>query len=300
MDLSVVIVNHNSTDLLLELLQSIAESPPAGISYEVIVVDNASEQSPVAAVQRLDPDVQVLSSTTNEGFARANNRGIGGASGRYLLFLNPDMVMRPHTIETMIKYLDSNPPVGAASCFVQLPSGDLDDASHRGFPTPWNALCHFSGLARLAPRARLLSDYSMGWAMSDHPHRVDAIAGCFMLVRRSAGEGIGWWDEDYFFYGEDLDFCYRLRASGWTVAFVPNVSILHYKGMSSGIKKISRNVSRADRATQALATRARFDAMKIFYAKHYQDVYPAPIRWLVLTGIAAKYRVALWQLNRAR
>jgi GT2 family glycosyltransferase len=119
-----------------------------------------------------------------------------------------------------------------------------------------------------------------------------------MLVCRAAGEAAGWSDEDYFFYGEDLDFCFTLKQLGWKIAFVPEVGILHHKGMSSGIKCVTRHLSRADRSTRTVATQSRFNAMKIFCDKHYRSVYPAPIRWLVLAGIAAKYRIALIEMRR--
>jgi GT2 family glycosyltransferase len=196
----------------------------------------------------------------------------------------------------MVDFMDSRPEVGASTCYVRLPDGSLDDAAHRGFPTPWNALCQFSGLSKLFPRSRLFSSYTLGWQDLHHTHDIDALAGCFMLVRRRAGEEAGWWDEDYFFYGEDLDFCYMLNELGWRITFVPDCSILHYKGMSSGIKKISRNRSTADRVTREIATRARFSAMKIFYNKHYAHRYPWLIRAIVLTGIALKQEVELRRL----
>jgi GT2 family glycosyltransferase len=110
-----------------------------------------------------------------------------------------------------------------------------------------------------------------------------------MMVRREAGEQVGWWDEDYFFYGEDLDFCYELKKSGWKIYFVPDVKTLHYKGVSGGIKKHSQNLTTADKSTKRRATHARFDAMKIFYKKHYMKKYPFFITRLVFWAIDIKY-----------
>ena len=117
-----------------------------------------------------------------------------------------------------------------------------------------------------------------------------------MMVRREVGEKIGWWDEDYFWYGEDLDFCYRIKQNSWKIMYVPNVSILHYRGISSGIKKHSREFSVATRAIRKNSAKASIAAMKIFYKKHYAKKYPAPVLWLVWLGIwiLEKYRLLFW------
>jgi GT2 family glycosyltransferase len=297
LDLSIIIVNHNSTDFLLPCISSINRTIDS-LSYETIVVDNASDIASLDSAEKAAPGVTFIRSSVNLGFSAANNVGIRASKGHYLLFLNPDTIVQDCTLSTMVRFMESHPDVGASTCFVQLPNGELDDAAHRGFPTPWNALCQFSGLSKLFPRSRLFSGYSLGWENLSVTHDIDALAGCFMLVRREAGEAAGWWDEDYFFYGEDLDFCYTLKQLGWRIAFVPEVSILHHKGMSSGIKKSSPRLSRADRSTRAAATHARFNAMKIFYDKHYRSAYPAPVRWLVLAGIALKQQAAVLQLRR--
>ena len=109
-----------------------------------------------------------------------------------------------------------------------------------------------------------------------------------MIVRRQAGEEVGWWDEDFFWYGEDLDFCFRLKEKGWKIYFVPNFRILHYKGVSGGIKNISKNLSTANYEIRQRAQKARFEAMKIFYKKHYQKKYPQILTLLVMLGIKSK------------
>jgi GT2 family glycosyltransferase len=129
-------------------------------------------------------------------------------------------------------------------------------------------------------------------------HRVDAVAGAFMLVRRAAGQALGWWDEDFFFYGEDLDLCFRLQKAGWSVYFVPDVAITHFKGMASGIKKVSKSDTQADIATQLVATHSRFEAMRIFYRKHYSKCYPRPVEWAVMAGIRLKESLTLRGVHR--
>ena len=109
-----------------------------------------------------------------------------------------------------------------------------------------------------------------------------------MIVRKDAGINVGWWDEDYFFYGEDLDFCYKLKEKGWKVYFVPSTKILHYKGVSSGIKEHSINITTASIELQRRITHARFEAMKIFYRKHYIRKYPGFLTDFVMKGISLK------------
>lgn len=113
-----------------------------------------------------------------------------------------------------------------------------------------------------------------------------------MLVRRVAGEEVRWWDEDYFFYGEDIDFCYMLKEKGWKVYYVPNVSITHYKGVSGGIKTVSKEITTANEATKKRATESRFNAMRIFYRKHYKEKYPWIINFLVDKGITLREKLA--------
>ncbi|MBV9279163.1 MAG: glycosyltransferase family 2 protein [Chloroflexi bacterium] len=296
MDLSTIIINFNTPELLRGCLRSLEATVPATLAHKIIVVDNGSADESWRSLADEFRGVRLIRNERNLGFARANNQGVEASTGRYVLFLNSDTVVQPGTLQTMVRFLDGRPDVGAATCRVDLPDGRLDDAAHRSFPTPWNALTHFSGISRLFPRSSFLSGYSLGWVDLAEDHEIDALAGCFMLVRREAGDAVGWWDEDYFFYGEDLDFCYRLKARGWKIYFVPDVSILHYKGSSSGIRRESRAVSRADRVTRVRATLARFDAMKLFYAKHYAQRYPRLLRWLVMRAIDLKQWVALRSL----
>lgn len=284
-DLSIVIVSFNTKDILQDCLISVFSNKPKNLTIEVIVVDNASADGSLEMIRKDFPKVLLIENKENLGFSKANNIGVRRSKGRYVLFLNSDTIVFKGTIETMIEFMNSYLNAGAATCKVVLPNEKLDDASHRGFPTPWNALCHFSGLSKLFPASRTFSGYSLGYMDQSLIHEIDACAGAFMMVRREAGDQIGWWDEDFFWYGDDLDFCYRLKQKDWKIYFVPTASILHYKGVSGGIKDISKNLTKADAKTKALATYARFEAMKIFYQKHYKHKYPEVVTWLVMKGI---------------
>lgn len=289
LDLSIITVSYNTKEFIRKLLSSIEENISKEISYEVVVVDNASSDSSVLMIEKEFPKVKLIANKDNLGFSKANNIGIKKASkSRYVLFLNPDTLLEKGTIEYMIKFMDEHSNAGASTCKVVMGNGQIDDATHRGFPTPWNSLTHFSGVSKLMPKSTFLNGYYLGWKDIDKVHEIDALAGAFMLVRREAGEDVRWWDEDYFFYGEDIDFCYMLKQKGWKIYYVPNVSIFHHKGVSGGIKKNSKEISTATKETRARITKSRFNAMKIFYKKHYAKKYPGLLTLLVMLGINAK------------
>lgn len=289
LDLSIIIVSYNTRELLKKLLNSIKDSISDKVKYEVVVVDNASSDSSVGMVEKEFPKIKLVANKDNLGFSKANSVGIRRTEkSRYVLFLNSDTILEKGTIEKMIEFMDANPDCGASTCKVVMSNGQIDDATHRGFPTPWNAFTHFSGISKLLPHSKFMNGYYLGWNNIDKIHEIDVLAGAFMLVKRSAGEEVHWWDEDYFFYGEDIDFCFMLKAAGWKIYYVPTVSIFHHKGASSGIKKISKETSAATRETKIRITKSRFNAMKIFYKKHYRDKYPGFITGLVNLGINVK------------
>ncbi len=291
-DLSIIIVSYNTSEFLKKCLLSIRNCQTE-VKLEVIVVDNASSDRTAEMVKKEFSEVLFIQNSENLGFSKANNIGVKKSHGKYILFLNPDTEIRTNTLKTIVDFLEKHQKAGAATAKVELPSGKLDDACHRGFPTPWNAFCHLSGLSRIFPRSRLFSGYSLGWMDLSTIHEIDACAGAFMMVRLKAGEEIKWWDEDFFWYGEDLDFCFRLKKNGWKVYFVPTVSVLHYKGVSGGIKKVSRDISTASIETKRVATKARFEAMMIFYNKHYKNKYSPFLTWFVLQAIQIKRRFSL-------
>lgn len=293
-DLSIIIVSYNSGDFLKKCIDSIYESSIK--NFEVIVVDNASKDNSVWEMRKFGSKIKLIENKKNVGFSRANNIGIKKSSGKYVLFLNPDTLVNKDTFETLISFMDKTKNAGVITSRVILPNGKLDDSCHRGFPTPWNAFCYFSGLEKIFPRSKLFAGYHMGWEDYNKTHEIDACAGSFMLVRKEAGEQIGWWDEDFFFYGEDLDFCMEIKNKGWKIYYYPHVSTTHFKGVSSGIKKISKEVTTADLETKRFATKHRFLAMKTLYNKHYLNRYPRFITWLLFRAIDIKYWLALKSL----
>ena len=317
LDLSIIIVSFNGKEFLKKCLASILQSMEGKLKYEIIVVDNASSDGSPSEIFRLrasfadlrfaegsgkareaskaeqdyggQANFKFILNKENVGFSKANNQGIKiSENGKYVLFLNPDTVIQKNTIERMIEFMDSNKDAGAATCKLVMLNGKIDDASHRGFPTPWRAFSHFTGLSRIFPKSRIFGGYNLGWRDLNKTHEIDALAGAFMFVRRIAGEQVRWWDEDYFFYGEDIDFCYMLKQLGWKIYYVPDVFVTHYKGISGGIKSISKQISTASEETKKIATKWRFAAMRIFYNKHYKQKYPWFVTQLVNLGISVK------------
>lgn len=279
--------------LTIDAISSIENNYPSEIksgAFEVIVADNASPDGSLQAFNKYKESTkikhfQVIDNKKNIGFSAGNNNALKNANGRYILFLNPDTVILPKTLNEMINFMDSHLEAGAATCRIDLPAGGTDEAAHRGFPTPWNAFSHFSGLEKLFPKSKLFSGYIQGYKDFSKVHEVDAISGAFLFVRKDVGEQIGWWDEDYFFYGEDIQFCYNIKKAGYKIYYLPQVSILHYGGVSSGIKKQSHDITTASIEHHKKMQGHRFDAMRIFYNKNYSKKYPKFLSWAVYSGI---------------
>lgn len=300
-DLSIVIVNYNSKDFVLRCIKSIKINFAKELEnneFEIIVVDNASSDNSKSVLEK-EKEITFIYNSKNLGFSKANNVGIKKSSGRYVLFLNPDTIVYKDTLKKMIDFMDEHKKVGAATCKVVMKNEEIDDATHRGFPTPWNSLMFFIGFSRLFPKSRIFNGYHMGWLDMDKTHEIDALAGAFMMVRRTAGEKVGWWDEDYFFYGEDLDFCYMLKQNGWKIYYVADVSIFHHKGVSGGIKKVSEKITTANKQTKLRVTKWRYKAMEIFYDKHYKDKYPFFVTHLIKLAIKLKLWKSLREINKS-
>lgn len=276
MDLSVVIVSYNVSSFLDQALTTIEDSA-RGFEHEVFVVDNASSDDSVAMAGKKHPKVHVIVNTENLGFAKANNRALKEVSGRYVLLLNPDTVLRHDTLRIMVEFLDTHQDAGAAGCKVINPDGSLQLACRRGFPTPGVAFFKMVGLANLFPKSKKFGAYNLTYLDPDTVAEVDAISGSFMMLRKEILDTVGLLDEVYFMYGEDLDYCYRIKEAGWKIFYVPSTEIIHFKGEST--KSVP--------TMQSIHT--FYNAMDIFVNKHYSNrslfLFP---RWLLMTGIYSR------------
>lgn len=292
-ELSIIILSYNTKQITLDAIGSVEENYPKEVAegeFEIIVCDNASTDGSLEAFKAYRKKskikiMHVVDNGGNIGFSAGNNKGVPFAKGRYVLFLNPDTIVYPKTLTYMLAFMRKHPEVGAASCKLINKDGALDFNCHRGFPTPWNSFCYFSGLQRLFPKNRLFAGYTQGWKDMQTNHEIDAIEGAFMLIPYEIGKQVGWWDEEYFFYGEDLQFCYDIRKLGYKIYYINDVSIMHIGGAASGIKKKTQNITTANIEIKRKLQKARFEAMKIFYRKNYEKVYPAIIKWIMFAGI---------------
>ncbi len=298
-NLSIVILSYNVRSLLANCLDSLLKDTDS-VNWQIIVVDNNSQDDSVKYVKENYKDVLLIESDDNLGFSAGNNLAINKIDSNYVLFLNPDTVVEKGAISTTLRYLSAHPQVGAVTCRVELPSGKIDEGCHRGFPTPWNAFCHFSGLSKLFGKNRWFSGYTLGYKNFNEIHEIDALTGAFMMIPTSIGKQLDWWDEDYFWNGEDIDFCYRIKQLSLKIMYLPNVKIKHYKGSSGGYKRTSHGNHCVNKQTKILAARSSTQAMKIFYGKHYMQVYPRWLTWMSLQGIniLEKIRVLPLQLGK--
>jgi GT2 family glycosyltransferase len=289
--LSVIILNYNAQKYLNDCLKSISKSVLTD-DIEVIVADNASTDDSFINIRdsvysHPQIDFQYLQNGSNLGFSAGNNRAIIMANkySRYIIFLNPDTTVEPDTFQGMIGYLDKHPDIAAATCYITLAiTGKLQPESHRGFPTPLNTFWHFFGfgLPRLFPKSKFFNGYFMGHLDYTRPQPIDCCVGAFLMVRRSVGDTIGWWNEKYFMYGEDLDFCYQLYQHSFKLFFVPYWKITHYQGISSGLK---RSDSQASRETRLRSARATVAAMRTFYRQNLLKNYSPILRPVIMLGI---------------
>lgn len=279
MDLSIIIVNYNTCRLTLDCLHSVYGSETA-YQYEVFVVDNASVDGSVEAIGSEFPQVELIANQENTGFAKANNQGMEVAKGRYMLLLNSDTIVQPDTLQTMVSLMDGRPDLGASGCKIILPDGSLDKACRRGFPTPSASFYYAFGFSRLFPNTPRFNQYQLGYLDPNEAYPVDCLMGAFMLVRREVIEQIGGLDETFFMYGEDVDWCYRIKEAGWGIHYEPATYIVHYKGASSRRKpfKIIYEFHRA---------------MWVFHRKHYKRQYSWLTNGVIYCGIAVKFTLSL-------
>jgi O-antigen biosynthesis protein len=255
MDLSIIIVNYNVRQFLENALTSISRALE-GLAGEVIVVDNASDDGSAAMVREKFPSVQLIESNVNLGFARANNVALRQAKGRHLLLINPDTIVQEDTLRVMLDFLDAHPDVGLAGCKILNPDGSFQLPCRRSFPTPWVAFTKTVGLSTLFPRSRIFGRYNLTYLDPDASYEVDAVSGSFMMARREVYEKIGGLDEAFFMYGEDLDWCYRIKQAGWHVYYVHTTRIIHFKGEST-------------RRSNLDEVRVFYGAMVLFVQKHF-------------------------------
>ncbi len=252
--LSVVIVNYNVKYFLEHCLYSV-QAATAGMDAEVIVVDNNSTDGSLDYLRPLFPDVTFIANDHNPGFATANNQAIRQCQGEYVLLLNPDTVIGEESLRSLCFFLDEHPKAGAVGVKMIDGHGRFLAESKRAFPSPWVSFCKLFGLSKVFPYSSVFARYSLPYLSEEKQHKVDVLAGAFMLVRHEALDEVGLLDESFFMYGEDIDLSYRIVQGGYKNYYIPE-RILHYKGESTKYGDPSY-------------IRAFYGAMVIFFKKYY-------------------------------
>jgi hypothetical protein len=271
---SVLVVSHNVKDLVLDCLGALFQNTEVPI--EVVVIDNNSKDGSAAAVEAEFPQVKVHRMRRNSGFGRAMNAGLDHASGRFLLLLNPEVMVSPGCVGELADFLLVRPDAGAVGPRLVRPDGRLDDDARRAFPTASVAFYRLVGLSRLFPLSRLFGRHNMGHIRADRSHQIDAGTSVCLMIRRSAIAKVGFFDPAYFMYGEDLDLCYRLKQGGWKIFFVPSAEAQRHTGSSS-------------RQESARRLYEMHSSMWTFHHKHYADELPAFGNGLVWAAIWARW-----------
>jgi len=282
-DLVIVILNYNTRDLLRDCLHSLQAQ--TGLTFAVCVVDNASTDGSAEMVAAEFPNVALIRNEQNAGFSAGNNLGLrhfgfpDHGQARYAMLLNPDTVVPEGALRRLVDFADGQPDVGIVGPKLMLPDGSLDKACRRSFPTPEVSFYRLVGLSALFPRSRRFGRYNLTFLDEDAQADVDAVVGACMMLRAGVIARIGLLDEQFFMYGEDLDWCLRARQAGYRVVYYPAVVVQHVK-----------------RAASSRSARARYEfqrAMWLFYRKHYRASTHPLLDGFIRLGLALRGGPAL-------
>ena len=269
MDLSIVILNYQTFELTKNTINSIFEYEYP-FSYEVLLVDNASGDDSLSRLKDYFKDnVIFIESSENNGFAAGNNQALKIAKGKYQLLLNSDTIVWENTLESIYYYMEKHTDVGATGCRVLLENGDLDKACKRSFPNVKNS---FFRLFHIPTKSKD-DNYNLDSLPDDGVYEIDCLTGAFMFIRKEALDEVGFLDETFFMYGEDIDLCFRIKQAGWKIVYYGKSKITHLKGASSKKQK-SKLIYEFYRA------------MYVYYKKHHAHESFFITNFIVYFGIA--------------
>lgn len=282
----VVIVSYGAPDLLRACLRSLAAPGPADPEFVVHVVDNASPDGTADVVAAEFPGVQLHRLAVNNGFSAANNVVLRESQAPFVLVLNPDTELPPGTIGALLPRFDADPAVGMVGCRLVQADGTFDHAAKRSFPTPLAAMAHFARIGRRVGGGAL-GQYRATTVDERGVGEVDAINGAFMLVRRAALQEVGLFDEGYWLYMEDLDWCHRFWDAGWKLLYDGSATALHHKGGTAGNHRALRQNWHFHRG------------MGRFYRRHDAGRKPA-LDLLVYAAVLGKFTISAGRSAVAR
>ena len=274
MKLSIVIVSYNVKDYLRQCLRSIYRSDLNDDSFEVIIIDNDSHDGTVEDLSKDFKEVKFKKNNKNYGFSKAVNMGINMAKGKFICILNPDIIIQENTFSSLIKFYEEKDNIGCVGPKILNSDGSIQHSCKRSFPTPLNAISRLLGLDKLFPKSKIFGKYNLTYLDINKIHKVDSISGAFMLFHKKIINKIGLFDEDFFMFGEDIDFCHRIKDSGYDNYYNPKTEIIHYKGES--------------------VKNAPYDMVNVFYsAMHiYFDKYSDRYNYWYLINVFVKF--GLW------
>lgn len=284
---SVIIVNFNGGELLTECVRSVLNST---VQVQVLVSDNGSSDDSIQYLENNIRDERLLVhlNHANLGFATGSNNVVAAATGDYLLFLNPDCLVQQDVLEYMIEKMEEQPDVGMSGCLILNTDGSEQPGCRRRVPTPWRTLVRSFYLDKFFPgHSRFQNVFMHKLPLPEQAENVEAISGAFMLVRRQAMEDVGLMDEGYFLHCEDLDWCMRFRARGWKILFVPEVEIIHAKGVCSDSRPIRVEWH-------------KHKGMVRFYRKFFRHQYPHVLMWCVIASIWLRFTAVAMRFSLRR
>ncbi len=292
MKLSIIIPSYNTKTVTKQCLDSLFKAlQNENLDYEIIVVDNASSDGTIDRIKNLEFKIKNLKAIYNKknvGYSKANNQGLKIAKGEYILFLNSDVIIEKLQFKRFLNYLDSRPEVGVCTVRVGLTNDSIDPASHRGFPTIWNSFCYFLKLEALLGKLPVIGNIFGGYHLTSLDlrtiHEIDSPSGAFYLSRKKVLNEVGGFDEDYFMYGEDIDLSYRIKERGYRILYYPLFHVTHLKYVSG--------LGTTDSHIREKIKKHFYDAMKIFYKKHYEKMNPEFVNKLVYAVIDLKARLS--------
>jgi len=273
MDLSIVIVNWNAKDYLRKCLESIYRNSES-LVFEVFTVDNGSADGSAEMVRREFPKVILIENKDNPGFGRANNQALRNCNGEFVLILNPDTEVLAGALGVMADFLRQKEKAGAVGAKLLNSDGTVQFTCARNFPTLLTEFFWLTTLVRRFPDSKIVGHYLMSYWDHNDRREVDCLSGSCIMARRDVLKGLGYFDENYFMYGEDVELCYRIKKGGWEIWYLPEAEIIHYGGGSSW--KIAETAAIYDRI-----------AMTIFFKKYYGFLTAAIYRIMCfLIGLA--------------
>ena len=239
--LSICIVTLNAHQYLRDCLESLC-SHPASIPTEIILVDNHSTDGTQEMLAQQYPHYHLIQNSKNEGFARPANQAMRAAQGSYLLLLNPDTLVPEGALDTLVTFLEQHPEAGIVGPKVLNRDGSLQMACRRGLPRPGAMISSFLRLNRLFPHSRRFGGYLLNYLDENTTCQVDGVSGSCMLIRRAVAEQVGYFDERFFAYQEDADFCFQAQRAGWQIYYHPAAQITHFGGQGGSRHQPYRSI----------------------------------------------------------